>query len=308
MKGWVDTPGVDAAYGTSKSYLEPLRSLWEGSEGILWLLTTSDENIQGGEFYLDRTPQVKHLAGPFFTEGSFTKNTPEEVSTMMTLLEKWSTLPLHEGPLETVLPEERVSRMNIEAAKVPLVGMREPIDLQRYMGTWYVQANVPTSFDKGTLNNIEEYTWDAENKKVSVCFKYSNPEVRKENGQYVTYPGPVKEILQIGTPSTDFPSEWSLKVKLFFYIPVPAKYLIIAINEDVPGENFKEKTGEGENQYSSCMIGVPDRSAIWIMNRDKNPMNQEALDAYILKAKILGYDVSNIGRVPFIEPTDNNIN
>ena len=144
MKGWVDTPGVDAAYGTSKSYLEPLRSLWEGSEGILWLLTTSDENIQGGEFYLDRTPQVKHLAGPFFTEGSFTKNTPEEVSTMMTLLEKWSTLPLHEGPLETVLPEERVSRMNIEAAKVPLVGMREPIDLQRYMGTW-----CGTSYDSG---------------------------------------------------------------------------------------------------------------------------------------------------------------
>jgi hypothetical protein len=60
---------VDSAYGENKKYLEPLRNKWEGSEGIIWLLLTPRRTIQGGGFYLDRSPCTKHIAGPFFTEG-----------------------------------------------------------------------------------------------------------------------------------------------------------------------------------------------------------------------------------------------
>ncbi|KAK3289463.1 hypothetical protein CYMTET_3113 [Cymbomonas tetramitiformis] len=95
--GWVDTPGVSAVYGDKKSYLEPLRSLWEGTDGIAWLCVAPKEELKSGEYYLDRTPQRKHLSGPFFTDGSFTKNTPQEVETMMTNLSKWSK----EGPSST---------------------------------------------------------------------------------------------------------------------------------------------------------------------------------------------------------------
>jgi dehydrogenase/reductase SDR family protein 12 len=87
--GWVDTPGVESAYGSNKKYLEPLRTLWEGSEGIVWLAVAPIDEIQSGEFYLDRTPRVKHIAGPFFTEGTFTKNSPAEVKSMMDNLEVW---------------------------------------------------------------------------------------------------------------------------------------------------------------------------------------------------------------------------
>jgi dehydrogenase/reductase SDR family protein 12 len=52
--GWVQTEAVDAAYGANKSYLEPLRNTWEGSEGIIWLLVEAVDKIQGGGFYLDR--------------------------------------------------------------------------------------------------------------------------------------------------------------------------------------------------------------------------------------------------------------
>ena len=64
---WTQTDGVDSAYGDSKSYLEPLRSVWEGSEGIVWLLLVDRDRIEGGAFYLDRSPSRKHIAGPFFT-------------------------------------------------------------------------------------------------------------------------------------------------------------------------------------------------------------------------------------------------
>jgi len=84
--GWVDTIGVDEAFGSDKKYFNPLRSKWEGSEGIAWLMGTKGENLRSGEFYLDRKPQTKHIAGPFMTEGSFTKNTDSEIDEFMKML------------------------------------------------------------------------------------------------------------------------------------------------------------------------------------------------------------------------------
>lgn len=86
--GWVDTPGVDAWLGGSKGMLAPLRTPWQGTEGIAWLCAVpSRAQLQPGAFYLDREPQRKHLAGPFFTEGTHTKNSPEEVQELMARLE-----------------------------------------------------------------------------------------------------------------------------------------------------------------------------------------------------------------------------
>ncbi|KAL3939873.1 MAG: hypothetical protein SGBAC_005477 [Bacillariaceae sp.] len=80
--GWVSTDGVDAAYGESKKYLEPMRNTWQGAEGIAWLMSTQSE-LKSGGFYLDRVPQPKHVA----YGGSFTKNTPAEVQEMLDKLQ-----------------------------------------------------------------------------------------------------------------------------------------------------------------------------------------------------------------------------
>lgn len=81
--GWTDTPAVELAYGASKKYLEPMRNTWEGAEGITWLFGKQKSALKNGAFYLDRRPQTKHIAGPFMTEGSYTKNTEVEVDEMM---------------------------------------------------------------------------------------------------------------------------------------------------------------------------------------------------------------------------------
>jgi dehydrogenase/reductase SDR family protein 12 len=90
--GWTDTPAVDEAYGDMKKYLEPMRQCWQGAEGIAWLMAANTSELKSGEFYLDRKPQRKHLAGPFFSEGSFTKNTEKEVDEMIQSLKKASGL------------------------------------------------------------------------------------------------------------------------------------------------------------------------------------------------------------------------
>jgi len=86
--GWTATPGVDSAFGDNKKYLEPMRSLWQGVEGMAWLLGAPSGDVTSGAFYLDRTPQAKHISGPFFSEGSFTKNTEQDVDEMMAQLKK----------------------------------------------------------------------------------------------------------------------------------------------------------------------------------------------------------------------------
>ena len=86
--GWTDTPAVDLAYGSQKSYLEPMRSTWQGAEGMCWLCAVDRARLEPGALYLDRKPQRKHLAGPFFTDGSATKNSDDEVKRMVADLDK----------------------------------------------------------------------------------------------------------------------------------------------------------------------------------------------------------------------------
>lgn len=86
--GWASTPGVDESFGDQQKYLEPLRDEWQGAEGITWLMSTDGKNLESGAFYLDRKPQAKHISGPFMTEGSRTKNSPDEVDDMMANLKK----------------------------------------------------------------------------------------------------------------------------------------------------------------------------------------------------------------------------
>jgi len=88
--GWVATPGVDGAFGDKQKWLEPLRDMWEGSEGVCWLAATPGDTLESGAFYLDRKPQTKHIAGAFMTEGSRTKNSAEEVSELMAFLKEAS--------------------------------------------------------------------------------------------------------------------------------------------------------------------------------------------------------------------------
>ena len=81
--GWSDTQALDDAFGEDKKYFAPLRTNWEGAEGISWLFGASARKLQNGGFYLDRKPEAKHLAGPFMTEGSFTKSSETAVKNFM---------------------------------------------------------------------------------------------------------------------------------------------------------------------------------------------------------------------------------
>ena len=39
----------------------------------------------------------------------------------------------------------------------PAIPVAERVDLERFMGDWYVIANIPTSMEKGAHNAVESY-------------------------------------------------------------------------------------------------------------------------------------------------------
>lgn len=298
--GWTATEAVDAAYGDDKKYLEPLRTPWQGAEGIIWLMVAPTSQIEGGAFYLDRQPRVKHLSGAFFSEGKFTKNTPEEIHQMMENLQKWS-----HGSRPTL---EQIAKKN--ALALPSVGISTPVDIQRFMGRWYVAANIPTFFEVGASNCVESYQWDDENKVIQVFFEYVGKGAQKSS----------ESLMRARVANPPINSQWALNLKVGIYLPFDITYLIVDLAED----------------YSWASIGVPDRSYFWILVRErpvyidelakaheesesaaessgatvtsteesiveKHERQEKILEHVISRAEELGYDATKIHRIPWLK-------
>merc|ERR1719327_532030 len=91
----------------------------------------------------------------------------------------------------------------------PLAAIARPIELSRFMGRWYVVANIPTYFDRDTVNNTEDYTLDEANRRVQVSFRYSNKGLTK-----------TEEILQRAAVKNEAGTEWAISPKVGVYSPL----------------------------------------------------------------------------------------
>jgi dehydrogenase/reductase SDR family protein 12 len=249
--GWAATEGVDAALSDSKHLLEPLRSAWEGAEGMCWLLAAPASALQSGALYLDRSPQKKHIAGWFWTEGSRTKNSPDEVAMMMANLERF----VREDTSDVWRPslERTAAKLACRAATPRLSAPEEPqLDLFRFMGRWYVLANVPimAANEHNLCNPIERYEWDEQAKRVQVIYRY----YAFDGGEGVqSSAGEARQHGYINSSAKGAPdATWSLHPRFAgIYLPLNLGYLILHVAPD----------------YSWTLIGVPDRKYLWIMTR-----------------------------------------
>ncbi|QDK44591.1 hypothetical protein DOM22_05165 [Bdellovibrio sp. ZAP7] len=142
------------------------------------------------------------------------------------------------------------------------------VDVSRFMGDWYVIANIPTFVEKGANNAIESYSWNSKEERIDVDFRY--------NADSPT--GPVKRYPQkawIYDKKTN--AEWRVQP----WWPLKFAYLVIDLADD----------------YSYTVIGVPSRNYVWIMSR-KPTMPSDVYDTLVAKLKASGYDISKIQKVP----------
>ena len=140
------------------------------------------------------------------------------------------------------------------------------VDLDRFMGDWYVIANISTFVEKGAVNAIESYELDPKGRvKTTFTFKKDSPD-----GLQKTY-NPTGFIFNRQTNA-----EWRMQ----FLWPFKSPFLIIELDDE----------------YSYTVIGVPSRKYVWIMSRD-HTMSDDLYNKILSKLEQVGYDISLIDRI-----------
>jgi apolipoprotein D and lipocalin family protein len=111
------------------------------------------------------------------------------------------------------------------------------VDIERFMGDWYVIANIPTFLEKGAHNPIESYQLEADG-TIATTFTFNADSFAGE--QKVYHPrGFIK--------NTQTNAEWGMQ----FLWPIKADYRIVYLDAE----------------YQHTVIGRNNRDYVWIMAR-----------------------------------------
>jgi apolipoprotein D and lipocalin family protein len=153
------------------------------------------------------------------------------------------------------------------ASAPPTLPLVDEVDLPRFMGDWYVIANIPTAIEKEAHNAVESYEL-TEAGDVATTFRFNKGD----------FDGPVKVYTPKGFVR-DHPSNavWGMR----FIWPIKAEYLVTWLNDD----------------YTQTVIGRSKRDYVWIMAREP-VMPKEDYRRILAYLDEVGYDTSRIRKVP----------
>ncbi len=113
----------------------------------------------------------------------------------------------------------------------------ESVDLERFMGDWYVIASIPTFFEKEAHNALESYHLDNDG-SIATTFSFNKGSLD----------GPMKEYKARGfVRDQTSKAVWGMQ----FVWPIKAEYRIIYLTDD----------------YTQTVIGRSKRDYVWIMAR-----------------------------------------
>ena len=143
----------------------------------------------------------------------------------------------------------------------------ERVDIDRFMGDWYVIANIPTFIEKGAHNAIESYRLDDDG-TIDTTFTFRKGGFDGDLKQY----NPRGFIVDEQTNA-----EWGMQ----FIWPIKADYRIIYLDDD----------------YRTTVIGRNKRDYVWIMARTPSIPTSD-YDSIIKHIRKQGYDISKIRPVP----------
>lgn len=140
------------------------------------------------------------------------------------------------------------------------------VDLDRYMGTWHVIANIPNFLERGKVATADEYHRRKDG-DIAITYHFrkgfdSPPDAWHGKGWL---------------PDPKDAAHW--KVRIIW--PFVSDYLILAL----------------DRQYRYVMVGVPSRDLLWIMAR-KTHMPDDVYQAYVDQARRQGFPVGQLQRVP----------
>jgi apolipoprotein D and lipocalin family protein len=152
-------------------------------------------------------------------------------------------------------------------ASLPPIEPVDYVDLPRFMGDWYVIANIPTWLEQGAHNAVESYRLDDDG-SIATTFTYRAD----------AFDGPEKRYTPRGfVRDTNSNAVWGMQ----FVWPFKGDYRIIHLTDD----------------YSVTVIGRNKRDYVWLMARTPE-LPAERYDEAVRVIAAAGYDVSRLQRVP----------
>jgi len=141
------------------------------------------------------------------------------------------------------------------------------VDLDRFMGDWYVIANIPTFLEKGAHNAVETYARNDDG-TIATTFVYRDGAFDGKRKEY----NPKGFVRDDGSNAL-----WGMR----FIWPIKADYRIVYLTPD----------------YSQTVIARNKRDYVWIMARTPTIPDDE-YTAIVDMIGAMGYDVSKIEKVP----------
>jgi apolipoprotein D and lipocalin family protein len=141
------------------------------------------------------------------------------------------------------------------------------VDLPRFMGDWYVIANIPTFIERGAHNAVESYAL-APDGSIETTFTFRDGSFDGKRRQY----HPRGFVVDRNSNAL-----WGMR----FVWPIKADYRITYVSDD----------------YGQTVISRQKRDYVWIMAR--TPQIPAAdYDRLLGLVAQQGYDVSRVQRVP----------
>lgn len=141
------------------------------------------------------------------------------------------------------------------------------VDLPRFMGDWYVIANIPTFLERGAHNSVESYSLN-EDGTIATTFTFNRnaPD------------GPVRTLNPKGfVHDRTTNAEWRMQ----FLWPFKAAYLILYLDDT----------------YETTIVGVPSRKYVWVMARTPTIPDAKYQEMVTFLDRV-GYDTSKLQKVP----------
>ena len=137
------------------------------------------------------------------------------------------------------------------------------VDIESFMGDWYVIASIPTFAERSAYNPIENYELEKDG-SIATSFRY-----QKNNAK-----GDLRELkAKAFITNTSTNASWGMQ----FIWPIKADYRIINLDEG----------------YEITMVGRTKRDYLWIMSRHQ-PLDADKLTKLLAFAEKVGYDTSKI--------------
>lgn len=153
------------------------------------------------------------------------------------------------------------------SSSMPPIATVPQVDLQRFMGKWYVIAAIPSAIEDEAYNAVESYRLEADG-SIDTTFTF------RQGG----FDGPVKTYHPHGfVVDNSGNALWGMQ----FIWPIKAEYRIAYLDQD----------------YSRTVIARNARDYVWIMARmpDISDAQYQELTAFVAT---LGYDLAKLRKVP----------